>query len=103
MGHLLRFAVWFAKCGLPGEKNASSHAPFLEPVPPAWHALENRRLGIPLNIAHTTFTKIRLHRPSADPFSQVVPSNVARGPRHVEKLDDKRDYRTFAAVNDLVV
>ena len=88
---------------MPDEKNASSHAPFWEPVPPAWHALENRRWGIPLNIAHTTFTRIHLGRPSAAQLCQVASANVAREPRHVERLDDKRLNRTLSKGNAVAV
>jgi hypothetical protein len=85
-------------------KKASPHAPFLEPVPSAWHAFENRHCERQLEYrAHTTFIGIRLDRPSATQLCQIASANVDREPRHVEKLDDKRRNRTFAEANERAV
>ena len=54
-------------------------------------------------MAHTTFTRIRLDRPSPAQLCQVASANVDREPRHVEKLDDKRRNRTFSEANELAI
>jgi hypothetical protein len=81
--------------------NASSLS-FTEPVLPGVRLkIGASRYG--WNIAHTTFTRIRLDRPSAAPVYPVVSSNVGREPRHVERLGDKRPNRTSSTVNAVAV